>query len=89
MKAGMIMSFEKQKKQKAEEIEQIIQSFLPEESGFQKTIFSSMNYSVMVGGKRLRPMILAETYRLFGGKEKVVEPFMAAMENDSLFLSGP
>ncbi len=74
------MSFEKQKKQKAEEIEQIIQSFLPEESGFQKTIFSSMNYSVMVGGKRLRPMILAETYRLFGGKEKVVEPFMAAME---------
>ena len=74
------MSFEEQKRQKTEEIEQIILSFLPEESGFQETIFASMNYSVLAGGKRLRPMILAETYRLFGGKEKVIEPFMAAME---------
>ena len=39
-----------------------------------------MNYSVNVGGKRLRPMLMAETYRLFGGTDSVIEPFMAAIE---------
>ena len=46
----------------------------------QKTVIEAMNYSVRVGGKRLRPMLMQETYRLFGGEEKVIEPFMAAME---------
>ena len=41
---------------------------------------SAMEYSVMAGGKRVRPMLMLETYRLFGGEEKVIEPFMAAME---------
>ena len=39
-----------------------------------------MNYSVLAGGKRLRPMLMQETYKLFGGDSKVVEPFMAALE---------
>lgn len=65
---------------KAKAIEEVIKSFLPEESGYQKTVLSAMNYSILAGGKRLRPMLMQETYRLFGGKGKVVEPFMAAME---------
>jgi len=40
----------------------------------------AMEYSVMAGGKRLRPMLMQETYKLFGGKGELVEPFMAAME---------
>ena len=40
----------------------------------------AMEYSLMAGGKRLRPMLMQETYRLFGGTEKVIEPFMAAQE---------
>ena len=40
----------------------------------------AMNYSMLAGGKRLRPMLMQETYRLFGGEGKVVEPFMAGME---------
>ena len=39
-----------------------------------------MNYSVLAGGKRLRPMLMEETYRLFGGKGREIEPFMAAIE---------
>ncbi len=63
-----------------EEVENIISSYLPPEEGFQKTVISAGNYSVMNGGKRLRPMILRETYRLFDGKGRVAEPFMAAIE---------
>lgn len=62
------------------EVEQIVTSFLPKEEGYQKTILEAMNYSVSAGGKRLRPMLMLETYRMFGGKSKVIEPFMAAIE---------
>ena len=62
------------------EVEQLVTSFLPKEEGYQKTILEAMNYSVSAGGKRLRPMLMLETYRMFGGTSKVIEPFMAAIE---------
>ena len=65
---------------RVDEIEQIIKRYLAAEEGYQKTIMEAMNYSILAGGKRLRPMLMSETYRLFGGKSKVIEPFMAAME---------
>ena len=62
------------------EVEQIVTSFLPKEEGYQKTVLEAMNYSVSAGGKQLRPMLMLETYRMFGGTSKVIEPFMAAIE---------
>lgn len=67
-------------KKRTGEVETVVERYLPKEEGHQKTIFEAMNYSVRAGGKRLRPMLMEETYRLFGGKEQAVEPFMAAME---------
>lgn len=40
----------------------------------------AMSYSMLAGGKRLRPMLMQETYRMFGGADRVIEPFMAAIE---------
>ena len=58
-----------------------MKGYLPEKQGLQKTIFEAMEYSLMAGGKRIRPILMREAYRLFGGvDEKVIEPFMAAME---------
>ena len=74
------MSWKNKLQTRVEEVEQVIQSFLPEEVGYQKTVLEAMNYSVLAGGKRLRPMLMEETYKLFGGSGKIVEPFMAAME---------
>ncbi len=65
---------------KAQEIETVLKKYLPEETGYQKTVLGAMNYSMLAGGKRLRPMLMQETYRMCGGKGSVVEPFMAAME---------
>lgn len=62
------------------EIEEIIAAYLPKEEGYQKTVMEAMNYSIQAGGKRLRPMLMLETFRLFGGKTKTIEPFMAAIE---------
>lgn len=66
--------------EKVKEIEEILKSHLPEQNGYQRIIMDAMEYSLMAGGKRLRPMLMQETYRLFGGTEKVIEPFMAAQE---------
>ena len=66
--------------EKANRINQIIEQYLPKEEGNQKTIFEAMNYSLLAGGKRIRPMLMEETYRMFGGKSDVIYPFMAAME---------
>lgn len=74
------MNFDKELSTRVTEIENIIQNYLPKEEGYPKTVLQAMNYSVLAGGKRLRPMLLMETFRLFGGKGKLPEPFMAAIE---------
>ena len=62
------------------QVEAIITKYLPKESGYQKTVMEAMNYSFLAGGKRLRPMLMQETYRLFDGSSDIIEPFMAAIE---------
>ncbi len=74
------MNFDKVLNEKVKEIEEVLKAFLPVEEGWAKTVMQAMNYSVNAGGKRLRPMLMAETYRLFGGMDKTIEPFMAAIE---------
>ncbi len=74
------LDFAAQRQQRVAEIEEILQSYLPEEEGYQKEIMEAMSYSVMAGGKRLRPMLMQETYRLFGGTSDALYPFMAAIE---------
>ncbi|MCI5596916.1 MAG: polyprenyl synthetase family protein [Lachnospiraceae bacterium] len=76
----MGLMIEEQIRQRATEIEAIIDSYLPEIEGYQKTVIDAMHYTIKAGGKRLRPMLMQETFRLFGGEGKVIEPFMAAIE---------
>lgn len=65
---------------RTEQVQEIVYRYLPEEKGYQETIFEAMNYSMKAGGKRLRPMLMQEIYRLFGGQGEEIEPFMAAIE---------
>ncbi|MBQ8662847.1 MAG: polyprenyl synthetase family protein [Eubacterium sp.] len=74
------MDIKKEIAERTRQIEHVITQFLPEEEGYQQTVIEAMNYSFLSGGKRLRPMLMQETYRLFGGKSAVIEPFMAAIE---------
>ena len=74
------MNFREELKSKTAAVEKIVESYLPEKSGTQHEIMEAMNYSVTAGGKRLRPLLMQETYRMFGGEGREVEPFMAAME---------
>ena len=74
------MSFKEEYQKRTELIEDILEKYLPEQKGYQRIITEAMEYSLMAGGKRLRPMLMRESFELFGGKGKVIEPFMAAIE---------
>ena len=65
---------------KTKDAEDILKKYLPIEEGFQKKVMEAVNYSVTAGGKRLRPVIMKESFLLFGGSGEVIEPFMAALE---------
>lgn len=74
------MNFKEEQKQKTEKIEAVLEKYLPPQEGYQKTLMEAMSYSVRSGGKRLRPMLMKESFRLFGGSTEAIEPFMAALE---------
>lgn len=65
---------------RAESAQDVVCRFLPDIEGQQKTIFEAMEYGVTAGGKRLRPILMNETFQMFGGTGDVIEPFMAAIE---------
>ena len=74
------MNFKQETDNKVAYIEQVISSYLPKEEGYQRTVLEAMNYSINAGGKRIRPLLMLETYRMFDGSHQVIEPFMAAIE---------
>ena len=77
-----MMNFNAELKERQEYINRVLDTYLPLAEGRQKTVLEAMRYSVTIGGKRLRPMMMAELFRCFAPEEELAkaEPFMAAME---------
>ncbi len=78
------MNFKEELEQKTKTIEEILQRSLPAEEGYRRRVAEAMNYSILAGGKRLRPMMMAESAALFGDGSVLLEHalplFMAALE---------
>ena len=71
-------------KTEIQEIEKALQSYLPQllpqENDLRKTLFESMEYSLMAGGKRIRPQLVLEFCSLCGGSREQAMPFACALE---------
>lgn len=80
MKTEKQKNFKEELEQKTQRMEKVLKKYLPKEEGYQRTVLEAMNYSILAGGKRLRPMLMEETFHLFGGEGELIEPFMAALE---------
>ena len=75
------MSFKLELEKRLYRINDIITGYLPKEEGYYKTVLEAMNYSITAGGKRIRPMLMLETFCLFNGSNyDILYPFMAAIE---------
>ena len=77
-----MMNFSAELKDRQDYINRVLDAYLPVAEGRQKTVLEAMRYSVTIGGKKIRPMMMAEVYRTFApdGELAKAEPFMAAME---------
>lgn len=75
-----MLDFNKELDRKTKFVEEKVYDFLPKEEGKQKIILEAMNYSVKAGGKRLRPLLMLETAKLFCDETENIFPFMAAIE---------
>lgn len=81
------MDFAEEFRKKTAECEQIVRKYLPPVMGLQKTVIDAMDYSVLAGGKRLRPLLLMESYQLVkpdAERDRRLRPFadrlMASLE---------
>ena len=75
------MNFEEQTREYREFIEQYLKNLYTEfRSEPQKLLFEAMEYSLLAGGKRLRPIFALDFCRMCGGDCKNAAPFAAAIE---------
>ncbi len=75
--------FEKELSERASFAEKVLKDHMPKEEGYAGRVIEAMNYSLMAGGKRLRPVMMLESFRIFAGEDSLavtIYPFMAAME---------
>ena len=79
------MNFKEEIGRKTEQIETMIGGYLPTEEGYQKVVLQAMNYSITAGGKRLRPMLMAESAALFTDAEEIWQ--MAESESQGQTLT--
>ncbi|MCI5650046.1 MAG: polyprenyl synthetase family protein [Fusicatenibacter sp.] len=75
-----LQSFRKILDEKTKKVQAIVYDYLPGEAGFASELAEAIRYSMTAGGKRIRPLLMQETYQMFGGTGTVVRPFMAAIE---------
>ena len=74
------MDFKQMMSERVEYVEDILREYLPDDNELTFTITDAMKYSTLSGGKRVRAVMMLETYRMFNGKSDVIKPFVAAIE---------
>lgn len=75
-----MIPFKEELRKRTEAAERAVRKYIPEEAGFQKHLIEASNYSVLAGGKRLRPILMQAVFEAFGGTGESIEPFMAGLE---------
>ena len=80
------MSFEQKLAEKTAICENVLNEWIPAAEDLEgddrcaSVVVDAMQYSVLAGGKRLRPLFILETCDMYGGRKELAEPFMAALE---------
>ena len=74
------MNFKEELKEYQNLINGELEKHLRKEECLEKTLNQSMEYSLMAGGKRLRPILVIATYRLFRKDMEKAMPYAMAIE---------
>ena len=74
------MEFKEKLKEKIEFINTEIEKYLKTEQCPESILNESVAYSLTAGGKRIRPILILETYKLFKDDFEKITPYAVAME---------
>lgn len=74
------MEFKEALKVKSDIINTQLKKYVKKEECPEKILNSSVEYSLLAGGKRLRPILIMSTYELFKENVEMCYPFAVAME---------
>lgn len=75
------MAFDDELRKSQEQAEQTVERYLPEIKASPGRLAEAMRYSVLAGGKRVRPILLLQSYAMYGGcDDTLAGPFAAAIE---------
>ncbi len=61
-------------------VEKKLEEILPQQTEFPPILFEAMRYSVLLGGKRIRPILMLASCEAVGGEAKKALPFACAIE---------
>lgn len=75
-----MMDFKEELNAKVKIVDEYMEKFLPPAERYPSVIFEAMRYSVFAGGKRLRPIMVMEACKAFGGDMEKTMPFACAIE---------
>lgn len=75
-----MMELQLELKERCAYIEAALEKAVPEQTAFPPIIFEAMRYSLLAGGKRLRPMMLLAACEAVGGRKEDALPFACALE---------
>ncbi|MCP4705894.1 MAG: polyprenyl synthetase family protein [candidate division Zixibacteria bacterium] len=67
--------------EKKKQIDDLLDQYLPSEKNYPYVLHQAIRYSVLAGGKRIRPILALTTYEAFGGKDKdIINPAACSLE---------
>ena len=75
-----MMDLKLEMKERCAYIEAALEKSVPEQQEFPPVIFEAMRYSLLAGGKRLRPMMVLAACEAVGGNKEDALPFACALE---------
>lgn len=79
-KLTVIKMYNSRQKEYISLVDHKLAEYLPEEDLMQADLIQAMRYSLLAGGKRIRPILVLEFCRICGGEEKTALPFACAVE---------
>lgn len=74
------MNFNEQMTEYISLINEKLNEYVPEKNNLQNSIYEAMRYSILAGGKRIRPVLSLGVCQMLGGDIKDAVPFACAIE---------
>jgi len=81
MESNMVMTGKDYLTDRKKVVDRLLDEYLPSENSYPDILHQAMRYSVLAGGKRIRPILAMTSYEAFGGHDSnIINPAACSLE---------